>query len=174
MGEWIYNKDIELNRTTKVIIYGAGSVGSNFYKYAKDNFELVVWVDQNYFDIKKDVEVSNPNVISELKTYDYVIITVIDETVQKKIKSFLESMGVNSEKIVCIKGYHHSGNGKYDSLYNLSELSEWKENHIDISKERLLFPYVTTSMVCTQEFLDFPFAKYWSNKLTGENPKYYR
>lgn len=87
---------------SRVIIYGAGDVGKDFYKQLSynQNFEVVGWVDRNYIQIRKIYKnVEAPERVKE-KEFDYVIIAVVDEEVARDIELFLFKLGIPKRKIV--------------------------------------------------------------------------
>lgn len=86
---------------SKIIVYGAGDVGKDFYYQLKMNKHLIVtgWVDRNYIKIRKRYkEVEAPESINE-KDYDYIIIAVIDKSISCSIQRGLLKMGIPKEKI---------------------------------------------------------------------------
>lgn len=94
--------DIERLYKKKIVIYGAGAVGQDYYsqlvKYQKIN--IVSWVDKNpsacnfdYFDVQP------VDVISSLD-FDYILIAVLKETIADSIKNDLITMGIPKEKII--------------------------------------------------------------------------
>lgn len=97
-----YFKDIEQIIGKKIVIFGAGEVGKDYYaqisKYQKCN--IVAWSDSNwdkctneYFDLVdiKDVDSSS---------YDLIIIAVRNRQTATEIESFLMDNGVDSKKII--------------------------------------------------------------------------
>lgn len=84
-------------RQAKVVIYGAGKVGEEFYRQAvcSDYIHLVALVD------KKAAELENPRLparsVEELRrlAFDYVLIAVLDREVALSIKKKLVSMGIS-------------------------------------------------------------------------------
>ena len=84
-------------RQAKVVIYGAGKVGEEFYRQAvrSDYIQLVAIVD------KKAAELENPRLparsVEELRrlAFDYVLIAVLDREVALSIKKKLVSMGIS-------------------------------------------------------------------------------
>ena len=83
----------------KVILYGAGRVGKDYYqqicRYRQCN--IVGWVDQtkqkiDYFNIISKEEIININ-------FDLIIIAVKDANVAKEIKDDLILIGIDATKI---------------------------------------------------------------------------
>lgn len=85
----------------KVIIWGAGNVGKNYYsqlsKYPEIN--IVAWIDK-YLDKKAYdcVKIDRPNIIKQID-YDYIIIAMQDCNDAKKIYEEIYSYGVKKEKV---------------------------------------------------------------------------
>ena len=81
----------------KVVLYGAGVVGWNYYhqtKHLKD-INYVLWVDKNY----------HSDGIQEVKNilglqYDYILIAVLEQNLAEKIREELKDMNVEVEKIL--------------------------------------------------------------------------
>ena len=89
----------------RVVLYGAGTVGRDFYKQLKKNkhIEIVAWCDENYERINK----YNPEVcaVDNIKNieYDYIIIGVINENIYNNIVSGLINHGIRSDNAYWIK-----------------------------------------------------------------------
>lgn len=87
---------------SRIVIYGAGSVGSDYYSYAyySNKYVIAGWVDKKadtYKNMKRPVD----NVESLRKVeFDYVIIGILDEKVAVEIKNELLKEGIVEEKII--------------------------------------------------------------------------
>ncbi|WP_026513725.1 glycosyltransferase family 2 protein [Butyrivibrio sp. LB2008] len=81
----------------KLVLYGAGVVGCNYYKQTLDNPDInwVLWVDKNS-------ELENVSKVSELKQieYDYIIVAVMKEAIYKEIAAELNDLGIRNEAIL--------------------------------------------------------------------------
>lgn len=96
-----FYKDIKQISGKKIIIFGAGDVGQNYYsqicKYK--SCEIVAWMDSKWdkyhFDYAKVVGIEN---IHSLQ-YDMIIIAVRDKDIGIEIKNLLVSFGVPEDKI---------------------------------------------------------------------------
>lgn len=87
-------------RDSRIVLYGAGSVGIHMWHYLKsiEELEVALWVDRNYKNIENNYNVKNPEcIINEL--YDYVVISVMRESAVKSIYRDLKSLGVDATKI---------------------------------------------------------------------------
>lgn len=89
-------------RRKEIILYGAGSVGKDFYlqlRYRGD-IKVVGWVDKNAEAYqKKSYPVMPLSEIDKLK-YDYIIIAVNRSAIMEQIKKELIEGGIPEEKIV--------------------------------------------------------------------------
>lgn len=90
---------------SKVILYGAGDIGTNYYNYIKDTSlcHLVAWVDasaEKYRGIGKDVK--DVEDISGLE-YDIILIAVMHEKISRSIRTELCKRGIPDEKILWAK-----------------------------------------------------------------------
>lgn len=87
-----------------VILYGAGQFGISVYKYLyKSKFcNVKLWVDKNADQAEKiSLPVVLPDNISKTN-FDYIIITVLNETTAESINCFLIRMGIDRQKILFI------------------------------------------------------------------------
>ena len=85
----------------RVIIYGAGKVGLEFYYQNKEYhyLDVVTIIDKEYEKIDlDDLIVEDISVLSSVE-YDYVLIAVLNESVAKLIKEDLICFGVENKKI---------------------------------------------------------------------------
>lgn len=89
-----------INKNARIILYGAGSAGIHLGNYIRsiEGSNIVCWVDHNYKDLQKKLEVKNPKEIINYE-YDYVIISILRESAVKGAKSSLTGLGVPEEKI---------------------------------------------------------------------------
>lgn len=98
---WLFPyKEIEKN--SKIILYGAGKVGTSFFEQIEDTgyCYVVRWVDANYSSIKKSIEVSNPEDIRTLDVeYDYVVVALLSKELCNDVSDYLVSIGVDIYKI---------------------------------------------------------------------------
>lgn len=86
----------------KVVIYGAGHVGQNYYTQISRfrNCEIVAWVDRDYYKYRFEYcDVLNPGELKNI-AFDFIIIAVNDADLKNKIQSQLESMGIEKDKIM--------------------------------------------------------------------------
>ena len=123
-------------KDSKIIIYGAGEVGKDFYLQLNmlDNYyDIKAWVDKSF----DDYEVNAPfdyvkNIVNY--DYDYVVIAVIRQQMANSIKNELESMGISKEKIIWSKSYYLIGHelvpkNKIFLLKNLDFVMELLEEY---------------------------------------------
>ena len=79
----------------KVIIYGAGRVGKDFYSQMtrENDCELVAWVDGKHYGTINLIEVEQPEILRR-KGYDIILLAVNDEQMASDIKQGLMAMGI--------------------------------------------------------------------------------
>ena len=89
-------------RGARVIIYGYGDVGKDWYEAIQKmkNVELVMVVDRNYSKFQGGVIDIHP--VKDVTTvdYDYILIAIIDPNIVKAVKKSLIQLGVLPEKIL--------------------------------------------------------------------------
>lgn len=96
-----YLKEIENVVGKKIVIFGAGKVGQDYYaqvsKYRK--CYIVAWIDSNWmrynFDYADVIGVENINML----LYDLIILAVRDKETAKGMRKFLINKGVDDKKI---------------------------------------------------------------------------
>lgn len=96
-----YYPQIERLFNKKIILYGAGRVGVDYYKQIRlyRQCNLVLWVDINYKDIKKDYSsVESPQCIITTE-YDLVVLAIKSDKQRKEAKEELLRIGVEEMKI---------------------------------------------------------------------------
>ena len=91
----------EIPINSKIVIYGAGNVGSELYSYCKfsSNYEIVGWVDKKAESYRKKQR--NVNDLDDLQymKFDYIIVGVFSEEMFLNIKQELIFRGIDIEKI---------------------------------------------------------------------------
>lgn len=89
-----------LSKGDKVVLYGAGAVGIHIKDYISsiEGSNVVCWVDRNYKELQRTLEVQNPKNIIDYE-YDYVIISILREEAVKSVKRDILNLGVPEEKI---------------------------------------------------------------------------
>lgn len=96
-----YFNDIDKIKSKRIILYGAGEVGKDYYDQICRYESIVIldWVDRNcnkinleYYQIK-DVE----RLLTE--DYDVIIVAVLDSRTSEQITNSLIEMGINKKKI---------------------------------------------------------------------------
>lgn len=100
MGTYFYLFPYEkIPKNSKVILYGAGTVGQSYYKCLKNELyaSIVCWVDKNYE--RYDDRIETPYVIRK-KIFDYVVIAIEDEDIATEVKKMLINMGVDKNQII--------------------------------------------------------------------------
>lgn len=88
---------------SRIILYGAGSVGLHLKSYLNEkDIYVVKWVDSRYKNFVPEHYVESPQSILDVE-YDYIIISVILYSAMLSIKNSLIKMGVPLDKIKWIK-----------------------------------------------------------------------
>lgn len=86
---------------TRLALYGAGSVGTSYYKQITGlgQADIVLWVDKDTEKVAKNSALSP---VEKLLTaeYDYVLIAVKQKSVAEVIKKDLMEMGIAEEKLL--------------------------------------------------------------------------
>lgn len=81
----------------KIVLYGAGKVGKDYFRQLmKMGYEVVLWVDSND---SKDEQVKNPQEILSTE-YDMILIAVSRPEYVKSIRQSLQSLGIVEEKLM--------------------------------------------------------------------------
>lgn len=95
-------RDIDKYFDKRVILYGAGNVGSSYYSIMSryQNINVISWVDKRYKEIELPYYDLKPidSILDE--KFDYIVIAVAQNTVAEYIKRDLINLGVSEEKIV--------------------------------------------------------------------------
>lgn len=86
---------------SSIVLYGAGAVGKDLYQQIKytDYCTVILWVDKNNDDLGESI--SNPEKIIDCN-YDYVLIASAKESLVGEIITYLNSLGVNDNRVVTI------------------------------------------------------------------------
>ncbi len=86
----------------KIILYGAGDIGRNYYQYIreKNEWDLVAWVDaaaEKYKDIGNGVQ--NIDAITQIE-YDVILVAVMEEKTAQSIRMDLNVRGILNDNIL--------------------------------------------------------------------------
>ena len=112
-GNPIYREPYQLEPSAflpqkkKIILYGAGKVGTDYRKQITDcvNMELCGWVDKDYEKYREqEIDVQPIEYIMET-TYDYILVAVRKQAVFKEIKQELTGMGIAEDSIIWGRPY---------------------------------------------------------------------
>lgn len=90
----------EVEKGSKIILYGAGNVGRDFYFQIKHSSycSIQAWVDKNFMQYDSQVICSLDNGL--YKQYDYIVVAISEEKVFKQIEVDLLKNGVEKNKII--------------------------------------------------------------------------
>lgn len=100
-----YLKEVESLRGKRVVLYGAGNVGQDYYTQLSryEDIEIVAWLDSNWTGCQYDyARVSNIDVLKNCD-YDKILIAVQEKKVAKEIEDMLLNYGEKKHKIVWLK-----------------------------------------------------------------------
>jgi len=93
-----------VKKDSKIILYGAGTVGRRFYSQLEVTgyAEVVLWADKNFREMQRQsLPVKAPEEILHVKQYDYVVIAIDNERVAAGVKETLVAdYGVSAETVV--------------------------------------------------------------------------
>ncbi len=92
-----------INKSSDVIIYGAGVLGQKIYNYLDAvGVKVIAWVDKNWSTYRKNgFDVCSPDVFfKSLYEYNFIIIANITYDVAVSIKSYLVENGIEANKIL--------------------------------------------------------------------------
>ena len=118
---------------SKIIIYGAGEVGYNFYRQIRTSkyAQLVAWVDRQYEWFRMlNLPVDPPKKIEAVE-FDYIIVTAERRAVFDSICKDLSEMGIVQERIIWQDDYTVHENIVYS--YKDRNLEEESRRAVQIS-----------------------------------------
>ena len=97
-------KQLDLSKQKKLVIYGAGLVGTNYYHQLKgvSNLHIVGWIDRKFTDMTDYEGCIRCSVesVNDLE-FDFIIIAMMDKHIAEDIKDTLsDRYGVDEEKII--------------------------------------------------------------------------
>ena len=93
----------KIRKDSNVILYGAGKNGKELLRLNEKikwcNIFLTVDID---YKIKSDfpIPVVSPQILSERKDYDFILVSVVEISVRNKIRQYLMNMGIEQDKII--------------------------------------------------------------------------
>ncbi len=93
---------IELLHGKKIILYGAGEVGKDYYAQISEceQIEIVSWVDKRCDKISNNHTIKHPDSLHEKLEYELIVIAINERQVADEIIKELENRGILREKIV--------------------------------------------------------------------------
>ncbi len=93
----------KVKKQDRIVLYGAGSAGIRLENYIRsvEGNNMVCWMDRNYVDLCRTLDVKNPKDITNYE-YDYVVISILRESAVQSAKRDLVALGVPEEKILWI------------------------------------------------------------------------
>lgn len=94
----------KIRKSDRLIVYGAGTVGIHLKHYIEEvpGVRPVYWVDRNYKQLGKSLDVHDPINLKELE-YDYIIVAILSASAATSARKDLEAQGIPNEKILWIE-----------------------------------------------------------------------
>lgn len=91
----------KIKRNCKIILYGAGEVGRDFYSQIRNNeyCTIVLWVDKNWQKFGNTV--GRTEDIAGC-CYDYILVALSNSRVVEEVRDYLKKINVDSLKIITI------------------------------------------------------------------------
>lgn len=92
----------KIDKSSRLVIYGAGQVGQTFYSQLKrlQYCEVAGWVDRDYQSYQRD-EIQGIESIQDME-YDYILVAVYGKEVAVDIKTNLIKTGIDAAKIITL------------------------------------------------------------------------
>ena len=102
--KWKYLLPAEvLDKDIRLIIYGAGLVGKDYYAQAVNFCKGIVWADQRYEELQTmGYPVVSPKTLHQIE-YDYILLAFENEGLAKEIMLSLAKDGLCKEKMLWVK-----------------------------------------------------------------------
>jgi len=100
--KYLFPFDMLLSKGNRIVIYGAGDVGKNYYSQVNGNgnCRLIAWIDKAAKELEKSgMPVEDISVLKE-REYDAVVIGIKGDGIAKQVRQDLMAEGVLEEKIV--------------------------------------------------------------------------
>ena len=127
---------------SKLILYGAGTVGLRFYKqlettcYAK----VELWVDKNWENCKKrNLPVNAVEDIRNCKGIDYIVIAIDSKEIADEVRNMLtNSFGIEDNKIIFSEEYKYEEYKVYQNVQEEKEKGYYKSELSKISPKEML------------------------------------
>lgn len=173
--EWRPKDTSLIPKNSEIILWGGGVTGKDAHNALcnRDDVEIVAWVDSNFAEM--DERFSSPDVIFQ-EDYDVIVLAMMKRN-NNEVRKYLVEKGVDENRIIeSILFYTYINLPDiYRNNYENTDIVSWDIAH-NVAKEFVFDkPYSTTSMICTQEFMDMPFCRFWSGKMfNGKFPTYNR
>lgn len=99
----------------RIILYGAGKMGSSYYEQLKTDgrIKVVQWIDRDYQNLSRDgmPVVGIDKLMAE--KFDFVLIAIADRNVAMSVVEDLRKKGVIDKKIIWIETINEAALGEY-------------------------------------------------------------
>lgn len=89
-------------RGKKIVLYGAGNVGEDYYSQiiAYNDVLIVDWIDKDYKRKNKDYYQVGSVYNVKQETFDYIVVAVLDKILANSIKQDIIDLGIDEGKIL--------------------------------------------------------------------------
>lgn len=90
----------------KLVLFGAGKVGNDYYKeFLMNELDVVLWVDNYHYDVQRcGMDIVSPDMICNIE-YDYILCALFSRTKVDEIREQLINLGISEEKILWEQPY---------------------------------------------------------------------
>lgn len=154
--KWLFPYEY-INTNDRIILYGAGDVGTYFYNKIKHEkvCSVILWVDRRAKDIGYPVE--EPSLIF-CHEFDKLLLAISDKKTANDCAMDLIDQGIPQDKIVFMEHFTRLANTDLVFMEDYDKASEvkWSDYHETIEFNE---PVSVTSCICNQEFFDRPFVQ---------------
>ncbi len=101
---WRY-RNLDQIKNKRIILYGAGDVGRDYYtQFADSSVDVVSWIDKNWSNLKNDISCIESIEAGITKDFDYIVIAIRNKEVVSQIKKRLISeYDVEESKVLTIE-----------------------------------------------------------------------
>ncbi|MFS4469291.1 glycosyltransferase family 2 protein [Maribacter sp. 2210JD10-5] len=103
-GNVFFNPFSKIKKNSKVVVYSSGSFGQHILttNLKSGYFKVVQWIDVDFHNLKIGENLVQPISSITNEEFDYLIIATINPSIYELIKTELQLMGIDNEKIVTI------------------------------------------------------------------------
>lgn len=139
MNNYIFPFD-RIPKNSRVILYGAGSVGLCFYKQLTNTkyAAIVKWVDSKWEKFgDTDMPVASVESIL-LCEFDYIVIAIENPAVAYEVRKNLIELGVADDKIIHSEQYRFADSGLFETVREEAQAPAMMDEVVRINPKELL------------------------------------